>query len=763
MEDYEKLGAFYLGKVYDPQQERLTDELILYDSRDLTTHAVIIGMTGSGKTGLGIGLLEEAAIDHIPVIAIDPKGDMGNLLLTFPDLRGEDFLPWVDSRAAAEQGLSPEEYARTQAQAWQQGLAQWGQSGERIRKLREAVDMAIYTPGSSAGLPVSVLRSFNPPPAAVSADPDLLRERIQVTATGLLSLVGIDADPITSRDHILLANLLERLWREGKSLDIAGLIGAIQEPPMAKIGVLDLESFYPAKERFALAMRLNNLLASPGFEAWMEGEPLDAGRLLYGESGKPRVSVITIAHLSDSARMFLVCMLLNEIIGWMRSQPGTGSLRAILYMDEIFGYLPPIANPPSKKLFLTLLKQARAFGLGLVLATQNPVDLDYKALSNIGTWFIGRLQTERDKARVMEGLEGAAGAAKFDRQRMEQTLAGLGKRRFLLHNVHEDEAVVFATRWALSYLPGPLTGDQIKALMAGRKTAPGTAASAAAAAHPAATSAAHKAPLLPAGVPQYYFPVRRAGVAGSDLIYYPRLFGAAELHYASARHQVAASRTLAVACEVEESAVPVDWDRGEPIESSPSDLQQKPVSGAGFAECPPAMYQEKNYTEWERLFVRWLRTSQELRLWRSPTFKLVSAADETERDFRIRVQQLASEQRDAAADKLRRKYAERTATLQERLRRAEQSLEREQEQARQSKFNTAISVGTALLGAFLGRKTFGSRDRITHGDGGQGCGKDRQGSRGRRPGKGNRRVSASPARRTRQGIRERSRRPGEFL
>jgi hypothetical protein len=409
---------------------------VLYDARDLTTHAVIIGMTGSGKTGLGIGLLEEAALDHVPVIAVDPKGDLGNLLLTFPKLAAEDFRPWISEHQATERGLSADAFAKEQAALWKKGLAEWGQDGARIERLRAGTEMAIYTPGSNAGLPLSVLKSFDAPSRKLIDDVDLYRERVQATATGVLSLVSVDADPATSREHILLSRILDEAWQDGRSPDLPGLIAAIQAPPFTRVGVMDIESFYSSKDRFQLALRLNNLLAAPGFDAWLQGESLDIARLLHTEAGKPRISILSIAHLSDPERMFFVSMLLNELIAWMRAQPGTSTLRAVLYMDEIFGYMPPVANPPSKPLFLTLLKQARAYGLGLALATQNPVDLDYKGLSNTGTWFIGRLQTERDKARVMEGLEGVRSEG-FDRQKMEQTLAGLGKRTFLLHRTKE--------------------------------------------------------------------------------------------------------------------------------------------------------------------------------------------------------------------------------------------------------------------------------------------------------------------------------------
>ena len=411
MQDFEILGQFYLGKKYDLKKQASSDDLILYDSKDMVTHAVCVGMTGSGKTGLCLSVLEEAAMDSVPVIAIDPKGDLANLLLTFPDLAPGDFEPWINEDDARRKGVTAAEFAEQQSTLWKNGLAKWGQDGERIRKLRETAEFAIYTPGSSAGIQLSIMKSFTVPPPEIMEDGELLRERISTTVTSLLGLLGIEADPIRSREHILLSTIINTCWQNGKDLDLAALIQQIQQPPFNKIGVMDIESFYPGKERFELAMSINNLLASPGFSSWMEGEPLDINNLLYTPSGKPKISIISIAHLNDAERMFMVSLLLNQVLGWMRQQSGTTSLRAMLYMDEIFGYFPPVANPPSKQPLLTLLKQARAFGLGIMLATQNPVDLDYKGLGNTGTWFIGRLQTERDKARVLEGLEGASASA----------------------------------------------------------------------------------------------------------------------------------------------------------------------------------------------------------------------------------------------------------------------------------------------------------------------------------------------------------------
>ncbi len=709
MSEYEKLGVFYLGKEYDVTSRKRRDNLLLYDSKDLTTHGVIIGMTGSGKTGLGIALLEEALIDNIPVIAIDPKGDLTNLVLNFPELRAQDLRPWINEQDALNAGLTPDQFAAKQADLWRKGLGGWGQDPERIARLQAAAEFAVYTPGSSAGLPVSVLRSFVPPSAHVGQDMDLLRERIQATATSLLALLGIEADPITSREHILVSNILESTWAAGSALDLAGLIRAIQTPPFERIGVMDLDTFYPAKERFQLAMRLNNLLAAPGFEAWLEGEPLNINRMLFSESGKPRASIFTISHLSDSERMFFVSMLLNEVLAWMRTQAGTSSLRAILYMDEIFGYFPPVKNPPSKAPLLTLLKQARAFGLGVVLSTQNPVDLDYKGLSNTGSWFIGRLQTAGDKERVLAGLEGAAAESGFDRSRMEEILAGLGKRVFLLNNVHENAPVAFETRWVLSYLSGPLTREQIKILMADKKTvaAPATSpqpAATAAVRTPAIQTAAAAAagpPVVDPGINVMYL---SASGAGQGLIYYPAVAGWLDVYYSSAKYNVNVNRKLAVAAVLEEGPVPLDWDQAEAINLSPNALQTSPLSGADFAALPSLAEKAESYTRWKQDLLHWIRQNQFLTLYRSARFKLTSTAEESRSEFLSRLILAVREQRDLEVEKLRRKYSSKYNTLQRRLMSAEQALQREEEQAKSKKMETMVSFGTAILGAFLGRK-----------------------------------------------------------
>ncbi|PYS70694.1 MAG: ATP-binding protein [Acidobacteria bacterium] len=706
MQDFEKLGAFYLGRPYDLQTKQPKEGLLLYDSKDLVTHAVCVGMTGSGKTGLCIDLLEEAAIDGIPAIIIDPKGDLSNLMLTFPNLAPQDFEPWVNAEDAQKKGLSPADYAKQQSELWTKGLSDWGQEGDRIKRLRDAADFRIFTPGSNAGIPVSILKSFDAPPPIIREDNELLGERINTTTTSLLGLLGIEADPIRSREHILISNILNLDWSAGRNLDIAGLIQKIQAPPMTKIGVMDLDSFFPAKDRFELAMSLNNLLASPSFASWMEGESLDIQQILYTSNGKPRHAIFSIAHLGDAERMFFVSLLLNQVLGWMRTQSGTTSLRAILYMDEIFGYFPPVANPPSKLPLLTLVKQGRAFGLGVVLVTQNPVDLDYKGLANAGTWFIGRLQTERDKARVLEGLEGiAAGTGqKFDRQAMEQLLAGLSNRIFLLNNTHDDGPEVFETRWAMSYLRGPLTRSQIKTLMDPIKGQPSPVFSAATA--PALTpppAANTTRPILPPEVSQYFIPVRSSS-SGATLSYQPMLLGEVEVRYSNAK-KIELSENLTLLTSINDGLVNVDWATALSPELPVEDLEAEPEANAQFAGLPSAAGKSKNYESWKKDLANWIYRSRRMELLESPRLKIASNPGESERDFRVRLQQVAREQRDQALDQLKQKLAPKIQALMEKRRRAEQAVERESEQAKGQKLQTAISFGTTILSSFIGRKT----------------------------------------------------------
>jgi hypothetical protein len=706
MENFEKLGVFYLGKEYDLEEKKLKENLLLYDSKDLTTHAVCVGMTGSGKTGLCIGILEEAAMDGIPSVVIDPKGDLSNLLLTFPDLAPEDFRPWINEDDARKKDLTPDEFAAGQASLWKKGLGKWGQDGERIRKLRDSAEFTVYTPGSSAGLQVSILKSFDAPPQAIIDDTDLLRERVVTTVTSILNLIGVEADPIQSREHILLSTIMDALWRRGQGLDLARLIQAIQSPPVDRIGVFDLESFFPSKDRHKLAMKINNLLAAPGFQSWLEGDPLDMDRMFYTGEGKPKVTIFSIAHLEDAERMFFVSLLLTQLLGWARTQSGTNSLRALFYMDEIFGYFPPVANPPSKAPLLTLLKQARAYGLGIILATQNPVDLDYKGLSNTGTWFLGRLQTERDKARVLDGLEGvrSSSGGRFDRKSLERILTSLGKRVFLMNNVHEDEPVIFNTRWVMSYLRGPLTRNQIKQLMDPVKALrPAPAEGEGAPGERSAPEGSTK-PVLPPKVPEFFLPLKPEMV-GEDIVYEPMVLGLAKLYFANAKAGVAAERGISLLAD---SAGAVDWREAEETTITEEDLEKVSEEEAVYGDLPPAAARAASYTAWGRELKDWIYRNHTLELLKSPSLGIISAHGEEERDFRIRLGQSAREKRDKMIEKLRKGRASKIATLEQQVLRGEQAVDREKEQASQQKMQTMISLGTTILSTMFGRKKISS-------------------------------------------------------
>lgn len=719
-EHYEKLGAFYLGRGYDTEAKAMTEELIMYDSKDLVTHGVVLGMTGSGKTGLCLALLEEAAMDGIPVIAVDPKGDIGNFMLQFPNLATEEFQPWVNEDDARRKGRTVAEHAAAQADTWRQGLADWGQGVERIRQLREKVDIAIYTPGSNAGLPVSILSSLDAPADELMEDRELLAERIESTVSSLLGFMGVAADPVQSKEHILLSNIVGHFWGKKQNLTLEVLVRAIQQPPLRQIGVMDIETFLPEAKRAELAMKLNNLLASPGFGVWLEGEPLDIQRMFYTAEGKPRAAIFCLSHLSDSERMFFVSLLLNQLLGWMRRQRGTTSLRSLFYMDEIFGYLPPTANPPTKKPMMILLKQARAFGLGLLLGTQNPVDLDYKALSNIGTWFLGRLQTERDMQRVLDGLQGAATAsgAVFDRSSLQKLLAALGNRVFLMNNVHEDHPVVFQVRWVMSYLAGPLSRSQIKTLMDPLRPPPKETSTAAADgfAPPGAAAAALPEarntikPRLPEGVEEHF--LRPSGVTDAEhLTYVPALLRSAELLFEDTKKGVSERRVVTLVNEIDVKGQRVNWERfiEIPRRIVVGQFEASPETGAAYAELPGAALKSATYNSIEKDFIDELYAKESLELLFSPLLNAHAGADESEGEFKARVAQRVRELRDQAVDELRAKSARALKTLDDRETRAEEKVDREKAQANSAKLSTVIRVGSSLLGALLGGRKSGIR------------------------------------------------------
>jgi len=741
MVDLEKLGAFYLGREHDVESGETSQAPVMYDARDLTTHAVCVGMTGSGKTGLCVDLLEEAALDSVPAIIIDPKGDMTNLLLTFPELRPEDFKPWVNIDDARRKGMDVDEYAAKIAETWRTGLEGWDEGPERIQRLRDSAEFTIYTPGSGAGVPVSILSSFAAPVLDWEEHEETLREKVQGTVSALLGLVGMEADPVRDREHILLSNIFERAWRDGEDLDLARVIALVQNPPMRKLGVFDIDTFFPEKDRFALAMELNNLIAAPGFERWLEGQPLDVADILTADGGKPRMSVFYIAHLNDAERMFFVTLLLEQIITWMRSQPGTTSLRALVYFDEVFGFFPPVAEPPSKRPLLTLFKQARAFGLGMMLTTQNPVDLDYKGLTNAGTWFIGKLQTERDKGRLLEGLESVVSDAGtlLDRKVVDKLISSLDSRVFLLHNVHEDAPLVFHTRWAMSYLRGPLTRKQVGTLMEGREapraTKGGTSGGAEEpqAAGPAPRDRERLAadelpeglsaqpPALPPSLEQAFVPSRISAeeatrrlekreergldVKDARLVYEPMVLGLARVSFVSRKLDVDEQRDVALLLEPPDSTARSDWKDAEQVELSYRDVSDRAAPDALFDEVPTTLSTAAKLKSFKKGFSDHLYRDQAVVLSSNEELEIHSKPGELEKDFIARCRDAARERRDDELDKLADKYERKLDTVRDRLAKKQRDLVEDEAEYQARKREEMVSAGESVLGVLLGRRS----------------------------------------------------------
>ncbi len=731
-------GKFYLGNNFDAQAAQRTDVPLLYDPDDLTTHAVVVGMTGSGKTGLCIDLLEEAALNNLPALMVDPKGDITNALLHFPNLLPQDFQPWVNANEARREGKTLDQAAAEAAALWKNGLADWGISAERIRMLDEAAHFAIYTPGSDAGIPVSILASLKAPEIPWESNRELLLEKISGTVTALLGLVGLtELDPVRSREHILLANIFENAWSKGQDLNLSELILQTQNPPFEKLGVFDVNTFFPEKDRFELAMLLNNILAAPSFQTWIEGQPLEIPSILRGPDGRPRHSVFYIAHLNEAERMFFVTLLFSAVETWMRAQAGSPSLRSIVYFDEIYGYLPPTANPPSKQPMLRMLKQARAFGVGLVLATQNPVDVDYKALSNAGTWFVGKLQTDQDKERLLDGLQGAAGG--LDRQAYDRLISQLGKRVFLLHNVHEKQPFLFQTRWAMNYLTGPLTRAQIPALNqlvgAGQPSAPSVSPTPAARAvapepasalPPAEVHAAETAlagsttrPAVPSGVAEYFLPQnltlsqaakldRRelsADARSKGILYRPYLLAQAEIRFFQRKYNLDHElRRAALVLEPDRRGT-VRWDEflTEPVD--PRMLDRGPAPDARFESLEEPLSDARGMKALERDFQDWGYRSTEVIVRANEELKVFAGPDVSAADFRKMCAEAAREARDKEIKKVAGSFEKKIDAIEKKLKREERELTEDQEELSQRKMEemgTHLENVASLFG--LGRK-----------------------------------------------------------
>jgi Helicase HerA, central domain/Bacterial protein of unknown function (DUF853) len=704
------MGELFLGGKVDAATHERTGNDVRIGTDNFTTHGVIVGMTGSGKTGLGVVLIEEVLAAGLPALLIDPKGDLTNLCLTFPNLQPGDFRPWIDEAQATAAGLSPDDFAAQQAETWTKGLLGWGLTAQDIAGLRSKTDFTVYTPGSQSGVPVDIVGSLQVP--ADMGDAEVVGDEIEGYVSGLLGLVGIEADPLSSREHILLSNLIHHAWSEGRPLDLPMLVGLVGNPPIRKLGVFELDQFFPPNDRMALAMKLNGLLASPSFAAWAAGPPLDIQSMLYTADGRGRCAIVTTAHLSDEERQFVTSLILSKLVTWMRRQSGTTDLRALLYMDEVAGYLPPTANPPTKKPIMTLMKQARAFGVGVVLSTQNPVDVDYKALSNAGTWMIGRLQTERDKARLLDGLSSAAGGV--DVGAVDATISGLAKREFVLRRAGKDAVEVFTTRWAMSYLRGPMTRDQISSLVAdvsepagapspATAAAGGAVAGAAAAPSPATTTElGHDEttvmPEIADGVAVRWADVAapwlaEVGGASSGTRLEAALVARVRLRYDDTKADVLHDEEYE--CVLVPLGETADVTRVVPVVVVDRDLRTDPPANPVY-RIPAAPLGRKTYvTSFERDLKDHLSRTLTLELPANLGLKLYARPGEAADAFAIRCAQVADERADADIAALRDKYEAKATRLRDRV----DVLEAEADGRRNSEL---LSTAGSILGGLLG-------------------------------------------------------------
>ncbi len=721
-------GALYLGRGPDGAPLELP-------ARDLTTHGVIVGMTGSGKTGLGIILLEELLASGVPCLVLDPKGDMGNLLLNFPDFRPGDFEPWVDPGEARRKGVDTAELAASTARSWQEGLARSQVPPERMRRVRDGAEVRLITPGSGAGIPLNLVGDLGAPAGDWDADAELLRDEIEGLVSGLLVLAGIDADPLTSREHILLSNLVEHAWRDRLTLDLPTLIGWVATPPIRKLGVFDLETFFPEKDRMALAMRLNGLVASPSFADWLRGDPLDVDALLRAPDGRPRASILYLSHLSDRERLFVVARVLSKMVTWMRKQPGTSELRALIYADEIAGFAPPTAEPPTKRPILTLYKQARAHGLGVVLATQNPVDMDYKIMSNAGTWMVGRLQTENDKRRILEGLRSATGAV--DVAAWDARIGELAKREFLLRSAGRAEPSTFSTRWAMSYLRGPLARPEVVRLtrgMADRSSGNEPASPGA----PAPAGAGSEGDVeTPEGLPRDVDPGvggagGASGLADDESPLRPRVADGVPVGFldpaAPWSGKIGAGRgtrrlTPGLALRIEALfddrrgdlrhteewealffplRLPVTPSDAFIVDYDERDFRSEPPENATWTMTGVELDSIRDLQGAGKAMEEFLLANRSLTMFRNPDLRLYSRVGESREEFLARCEAAAEDEADAAAEKLRDRCESRLDTARQRVRDQERRMRELEIDAEQRRQEELVGGAGDLLSMFLG-------------------------------------------------------------
>ncbi len=726
-------GSFYLGRLHDPRTGQTAKSPMLYDPDDLTTHAVVVGMTGSGKTGLCIDLLEEAALNNIPALMIDPKGDITNALLHFPDLEPDDFQPWINQDEARREGKTVAQAAADTAALWRSGLAEWDISPERLQALKDGPRFAIYTPGSSAGLPISILASLAAPELPWDSNKELFREKISGTVTALLGLIGLEGiDPVRSREHILLANVFEHAWSRGQDLDLGELIMQTQSPPFDKLGVFDIDRFFPQDDRFQLAMQLNNILAAPSFQTWIEGEPLNVGKLLYADDGRPRHSVFYIAHLPEEERMFFVTLLYSAVEGWMHAQAGSSSLRAMVYFDEIAGYLPPTRNPSAKEPMMRMLKQARAFGVAMVVAAQNPADIDYKALSNAGTWFIGKLATEQDKNRLLDGLSSAMPGG-LDRREYDMLISSLGKRIFLLRNVHDKQPHLFQTRWAMNYLAGPMTRNQIpllNALVGAAPTSAGATPSVAAAAVPSGApvpvvdseqeteTGSPTRPTVPARVSEYFMPLnlslpQAAKQSGTTLtaeaqtvhiLYRPSLLAHADIRFLNRKYNLNYELHRSVLIPEVDRRGSVQWELCEVGPFNQRTLERGPAPNARFAGLDAPLSDAALLRALQSDFQDWVFRTTQVAVNANETLKVYAGPDVPKSVFRRSCSEAASERAEVEIDKIEARYERKIDSIEKKLTREEQELRQDEADLSHRKREELGTHAETILSLFSRRR-----------------------------------------------------------
>lgn len=711
---------FLIGRDYDLKSGKISEEPVFYNPADLTTHAVVTGMTGSGKTGLCIGLLEEAALKGLPAIIIDPKGDLTNLILHFPELKPADFEPWIDGDSARLKGKTVGQAAQEASESWRSSIEEWGLSKDALVTLKQ-FNFTIYSPGSAAGIPVNILSSFEAPAIPWSGNEEALRERISSTVTAILGLVGMtNIDPLKSREHILLSNIIEDAWSKGQGLTLTDLILHVQKPTFDRLGAFPVDRFFPEKDRFELSMLLNNFLAAPSFQVWQQGQRLDIEELLYTKDGKPRHSIFYLSHLSDNERMFFVTLLFSSIESWMRKQRGTSGLRALVYFDEILGYLPPVNNPPSRNVMLRMIKQARAFGVGLLLATQNPVDLDYKALSNIGTWFIGRLQTERDKMRLMDGLETLTGG--MDSSTISDIISSLGKRVFLMNNVNRPGPRVFHARQVLNYLAGPLSREMLPALneLAGASRPTTAIGGQVSSMENQKTTEAEgflrTKPAAPSRTDEFFVPasltISRAVAATGlsmqvpaeyEAAYKPAFTAQVEIRFNSTKLGVSHSSRETVLLEEETLGRP-DWAECSSPWMDGSGLSRNPEQNVAFATIPGWLSDAKLLKLKADDFEDWVYRSIRITVLANEKLKVYGSPGETRDDFLVRCRRQAEKLMDEELDALEDKYRKKIDSLEDKIRKQEGEVALREQKVTQHTVDTMATAGSTLIGMLMGRK-----------------------------------------------------------